>query len=74
MLVLLYGFDPRLASRAYADFEPAVPVTAAGLIAAAAGLLLGWGCNARPGSCGASAPEAGLPSTPARPEAAGSAI
>ncbi len=72
-LVLLYGFDPRLASRAYADFEPAVPVTGAGLIAAAAGLLLGWG--ATHGLTRAVHRRRRPPAdTPARPKAAGSAI
>lgn len=39
---LLTGFDPALARRAYADFQPAVPVTTAGLLAAAVGLVGGW--------------------------------
>ncbi len=72
-LVLLDGFDFRLASRAYADFEPALPVTAAGLIAAAAGLLLGWG-----GTHGLARAlqrrRARRTAMQPRPEAAGSAI
>lgn len=42
-LVLLEDLDPRLARQAYADFQPAVPVTSAGLIAGVTGLVAGWG-------------------------------
>ncbi len=44
-VVLLEDFDPRLARQAYADFQPAVPVTSAGLLAGIAGLLAGWGAT-----------------------------
>ena len=40
--VLLEDFDPRLASQAYQDFQPAVPVTSAGFVAGLGGLLIGW--------------------------------
>ncbi|WP_165359553.1 DUF2937 family protein [Lichenibacterium minor] len=37
------GFDPAVASGAYAIFQPAVPVTAAGFASAAAGFVAGYG-------------------------------
>ena len=40
--VLVESFDPGIAARAYADFQPAIPVTISGFIAAAFGLLFGW--------------------------------
>lgn len=40
--VLAENFDPTVARHAYADFQPAVPVTAGGFVAGAIGLLLGW--------------------------------
>lgn len=43
--VLTSDFDPRVGSRAYADFQPAIPVTSAGLVAGLAGLLSGWGAT-----------------------------
>lgn len=39
---LVRDLDPGLARRAYADFQPAVPVTAAGFVSAGAGLVVGW--------------------------------
>ncbi len=36
-------FDPELAGRTYAIFQPAVPVTGAGFVAGAGGFLLGYG-------------------------------
>lgn len=36
-------FDPELAGRTYAIFQPAVPVTPAGFVAGAAGFILGYG-------------------------------
>jgi hypothetical protein len=36
-------FDPQLASRTWADFEPAVPTTPEGLVCAGAGALGGYG-------------------------------
>ena len=41
--VFLERLDPKLARQAYAIYQPAVPVTPAGFVAAAAGLVLGWG-------------------------------
>lgn len=40
--VLLTGLDPKLAARAYEAFEPAAPLTTAGLIAGGFGLFAGW--------------------------------
>ena len=36
-------FDPKLAGQTYAIYQPAVPVTPAGFVAGAAGLVLGYG-------------------------------
>lgn len=36
------GFDPDIARRAFAHFEPAVPVTSEGLTSAAGGFFGGW--------------------------------
>ncbi len=41
--VFAEGFDAELASRAYAIYQPAVPVTAAGFAAAAVGFVAGYG-------------------------------
>jgi hypothetical protein len=41
--VFLERLDAKLARQAYAIYQPAVPVTPAGLTAAAVGLVLGWG-------------------------------
>lgn len=41
-LALLEYLDGGLARRAYADFQPAVPVTSAGFIAGVVGFLGGW--------------------------------
>lgn len=41
--VLASQFDSRIGGRAYGDFQPAVPVTTAGLLAALSGLVAGWG-------------------------------
>ena len=40
--VMAEDFDPRLAAQTYRDFQPAVPVTSAGVTAGVAGLVLGW--------------------------------
>ena len=40
--VMVRDFDPRLASQTYRDFQPAVPVTSAGVTAGGLGLVLGW--------------------------------
>ena len=40
--VFAEDFDSGIARGALADFEPAVPVTVAGFVSAAAGLLFGW--------------------------------
>ncbi len=40
--VMARDFDPRLASQTYRDFQPAVPVTSAGVTAGVVGLVLGW--------------------------------
>lgn len=40
--VLAEDFDPGLARRALADFQPALPLTTAGLVSATLGLLIGW--------------------------------
>ncbi len=40
--VFAEDFDPRVAAGAYGTFEPAVPITQAGLIAAVIGFVLGW--------------------------------
>jgi len=36
------GFEPDIARRAFAHFEPAVPVTSEGLISAGGGFFAGW--------------------------------
>ncbi len=41
--VFVERFDPELASRTYAIYQPAVPVTAAGFAAAAVGFVAGYG-------------------------------
>ena len=41
--VFLERFDPEIAGRAWAIYQPAVPVTAAGLVAGAVGLVAGYG-------------------------------
>ena len=43
--VLMEGFDPELAGRAYAVYQPAVPVTAAGFAAAGVGFVSGYGAT-----------------------------
>ena len=43
VLVLAEDFDPKIASRAYESYEPAVPTTSEGLIAAVIGFLFGGG-------------------------------
>jgi len=43
LLVLIREGDPAIARAAYLDFEPAVPATQEGVVAAGSGLLLGWG-------------------------------
>jgi Protein of unknown function (DUF2937) len=43
MLVLADDFDPKIAARAYQGYEPAVPTTSDGLIAAVVGFILGGG-------------------------------
>jgi hypothetical protein len=43
MLVLAEDFDPTVAARAYQAYEPAVPTTSEGLIAAVLGFVLGGG-------------------------------
>ena len=43
MLVLAEDFDPKIASRAYQAYEPAVPTTSEGLIAAVVGFVVGGG-------------------------------
>lgn len=40
--VFAEDFDPQVARGSYASFEPAVPVTPAGLVAAVIGFALGW--------------------------------
>ena len=40
--VLFAGLDPGLARGAYADYQPAVPVTTAGLVSGGTGLAAGW--------------------------------
>lgn len=40
--VLMRDLDPGLARRAFADFQPAMPVTAAGFVSAGGGLVVGW--------------------------------
>ena len=40
--VMARDFDPRLASQTYRDFQPAIPVTSAGITAGVVGLVLGW--------------------------------
>jgi hypothetical protein len=42
--VLAEDFDFGIARQAYADFQPAVPVTSAGFISGAIGLGIGWLC------------------------------
>lgn len=41
--VFAEGFDPELAGRAYAIYQPAVPVTPTGFLAGACGFVLGYG-------------------------------
>lgn len=41
--VLADGFDGQVARRAYADFQPAIPVTPAGFVAGGVAFVLGWG-------------------------------
>jgi hypothetical protein len=43
LLILLRDADVDLAEATYHDFEPAVPATQEGVVAAAAGLVVGWG-------------------------------
>jgi Protein of unknown function (DUF2937) len=43
VLVLTEDFDPRIAARAYQAYEPAVPTTTEGLIAAVVGFVFGGG-------------------------------
>jgi len=43
ILVLAEDFDPKIAARAYEAYEPAVPTTLEGLIAALIGFLVGIG-------------------------------
>ena len=40
--VLAEDFDTHIAQRAYSDFQPAIPITAGGLVAGAMGFALGW--------------------------------
>jgi hypothetical protein len=40
---LMETFDPRIATRAYETFQPAVPVTADGFFAGVIGFIVGWG-------------------------------
>jgi hypothetical protein len=40
--VLAEDFDPSIARQSAADFQPAVPVTVAGFVSAAVGLIVGW--------------------------------
>ena len=40
--VLAEDFDPGIARQAYADYQPAFPVTTAGFASAAVGFVLGW--------------------------------
>jgi hypothetical protein len=42
VLVLIRQMDPGLARSTYLDFEPAVPATSEGVVAAAAGFVFGW--------------------------------
>ena len=44
-VALLEYLDPGLARQAYGEFQPAVPVTSAGFIAGAVGLVAGWGAS-----------------------------
>jgi len=43
LIVLAETYDPRIAQRAWGDFEPAVPTTPEGFVTAGAGALLGYG-------------------------------
>jgi hypothetical protein len=43
ILVLAEDFDPKIAARAYQAYEPAVPTTSEGLIAAVVGFIFGGG-------------------------------
>jgi hypothetical protein len=43
ILVLAEDFDPKIAARAYQAYEPAVPTTSEGLIAALVGFIFGGG-------------------------------
>jgi hypothetical protein len=45
VLVLAEDFDPKIAARAYQAYEPAVPTTSEGLIAALIGFIFGGGLN-----------------------------
>lgn len=40
--VLADGLDPGIARQAFADYQPAIPTTTGGFVAAAIGLLIGW--------------------------------
>ncbi|WP_131118364.1 DUF2937 family protein [Lichenihabitans psoromatis] len=40
--VLAKDFDPGIARQAYADYQPALPVTTAGFVSAGIGLVVGW--------------------------------
>jgi hypothetical protein len=43
LLVFIRQMDPGLARSTYLDFEPALPATSEGVVAAAAGFVFGWG-------------------------------
>ncbi|HMN70785.1 MAG TPA: DUF2937 family protein [Rhodoblastus sp.] len=43
LIVLAETYDPRIARRAWGDYEPAVPTTGEGFAAAGAGALAGYG-------------------------------
>lgn len=42
VMVLAEGLDPGVARQAFADFQPAVPVTPSGFVSGGIGLVLGW--------------------------------
>ena len=42
LVVFVRGFDPQLAQATAEDYEPAIPVTVAGLVAAGIGALVGY--------------------------------
>ncbi len=42
VMILAEDLDPGVARNAFADFQPAVPVTAAGFVSAGVGLVVGW--------------------------------